>query len=145
MGPEPVIYQSIRQSDTKYGLAGRYGVIRSADEDDLDHVVVFEWRVYNGKAAQDGNIFLMYAQFENPDEEGRLESVTCQVKYNRGFSFTNDLENDVSVNSYYGSGLFEKGSSAVKDLVVGDLNKSDRLDDLIWGPDLSNPQTSFFS
>ena len=60
-GPQPVIYQSIRQSDEKYGLAGRYGVIRSADKDDLDHVVVFEWRVYNGLAAQDGNIFLMYA------------------------------------------------------------------------------------
>lgn len=59
--PEPMIYQSIRQSAAKYGLAGRYGVIESPEEDDVDHIVYFEFQLYNGKAAEDSNLYFMYA------------------------------------------------------------------------------------
>ena len=59
--PEPVIYQAIRQQNAKYGLAGRYGVIRSPDPEDYDNIVIFEWKLYNGKAAETDNFYMMYA------------------------------------------------------------------------------------
>ena len=37
----PSVYQAIRQTGDKYGLAGRYGVIRSPEENDEDHIVYF--------------------------------------------------------------------------------------------------------
>ena len=56
-----MIYQSVRQSAAKYGLAGRYGVIESPEDDDFGHILYFEFQLYNGKAAENGNLFLMYA------------------------------------------------------------------------------------
>jgi len=36
-------------------------VIKSAEQGDLDHVVYFEFKLYNGLAADNENLFFMYA------------------------------------------------------------------------------------
>ena len=40
-------------------------------------VTVFEWKLYNGNAISTGNVILFYAQFEDPENPGKFESVTC--------------------------------------------------------------------
>lgn len=49
----------------------------------------------------------MYAQFEDPDAPGMMESVTCSVRYYRGVKFA-DVANDVSVKTYYGANIFDE-------------------------------------
>ena len=67
--------------------------------DEYDLIVYFQWHLYNGWAAENGNIFLMYAQFDDPDEPDMMESVTCSVRYYREVEFA-DVTNDVSVKTY---------------------------------------------
>ena len=139
-----MIYQAITQQGAKYGLAGRYGVILSTMENDYDHIVYFEWKLYNGMAGRDGNLYLMYAQFEDPENEGTYESVTCTVRYFRDKAFA-DVTKDVVVKNYYGKNMFENSGAGVEGRPMTQLNQEDLLTEKIWVADLSNPERSYSS
>ena len=112
--------------------------------EDNDLIVYFEWRLYNGRAADNGNIFFMYAQFDNPDDPGKMESVTCAVRYYRTEEFAN-VANDVSVLTYYGEKSFEDDEDGITNRTVMQLNKDELMATKVWLPDLADPAMSFAS
>ena len=86
----------------------------------------------------------MYAQFENPDDPGLLETVACTVRYFRTLDFAS-VDTDVTVKTYYGKNLFENSAAGIFGRPITQLNKEDLVDERIWGPDLADPEISFAS
>ena len=66
---------------------------------------------------------MSYAQFQDPDNFGFYESVTCAVRYDREKSYADF--SDVEVQNYYGEKLFRKGERGVTFTEFDKLNESD--------------------
>ena len=73
-----------------------------------------------------------------------METVTCMVRYFRNVDFS-DVNNDVTVNTYYGKNLFENSSAGVMGRAVTELNREDLLENKVWDKDLGRPEVSFAS
>lgn len=112
--------------------------------------------VHDGPAVDDGHIFLMYTQLENPASEGTYESFTCQATYSKSSLFA-EMDNIV-VRNYYGTGRFsetatsdaeDEGDSQEGRQQQGffDINFEDLVDDqnAVWRADTVNQYSSFRS
>lgn len=105
-------------------------------------VTVFEWKLYNGNAISSGSVIFFYAQFEDPENAGKFESVTCQIGYDRKLDFA-DVTSNVLIKNYYGSQLFRKGEAGVEGIQVGKLNLADRSRVKIWQADKGNDTNNY--